>query len=288
MEAWVYPLKIFRDFHLKFHVDGRTLPADSLARTLITRPESSTIVYTGDTFSVRETLFVPVREPGAVILLEVETESPLEVEAIFHRDFQLEWPAALGATFESWDAKMRAFALGEETKKFEAIVGSPSAEDAREEFQTNYSESQESSFRLGVIPKGKEAKLIVIAGSTTGLADAETTYRHLSSDYGELLRESADYYQNYLNQTVSVELPDKEIQRAYDWSRISLLQGDGDQSFSRHGIGGGIQDFGREPEAGVCLVFRARFVLEFAGAKCRGRFCEHENGAGVCEQVSAG
>ena len=75
MEAWVYPLKIFRDFHLKFHVDGQTLAADSLARTLITRPESSTIVYTGDTFSVRETFFVPVREPGAVILLEVETET---------------------------------------------------------------------------------------------------------------------------------------------------------------------------------------------------------------------
>ena len=36
MEAWVYPLKIFRDFHLKFHVDGQTLAADSLARTLIT------------------------------------------------------------------------------------------------------------------------------------------------------------------------------------------------------------------------------------------------------------
>ncbi|MGB7613621.1 MAG: hypothetical protein WBL56_13780, partial [Candidatus Acidiferrum sp.] len=24
MEAWVYPLKILRDFHLEFHVDGRT------------------------------------------------------------------------------------------------------------------------------------------------------------------------------------------------------------------------------------------------------------------------
>jgi GH15 family glucan-1,4-alpha-glucosidase len=255
MEAWVYPLKIFRDFHLKFHVDGRTLPAESLARTLITRPESSTIVYTGDTFSVRETFFVPVREPGAVISLEVETESPLEVEAIFHRDFQLEWPAALGATYESWDAKVRAFALGEETKKFEAIVGSPSAEDAREEFQTNYSESQESSFRLGVIPKGKEAKLIVIAGSTTGLADAETTYRHLSSNYSELLRESAGYYQNYLNQTVSVELPDKEIQRAYDWSRISLLQGMVTNPFLGTGLVAGYRTSGESQRPGFAWYF---------------------------------
>jgi GH15 family glucan-1,4-alpha-glucosidase len=265
MEAWVYPLKIFRDFHLKFHVDGRTLAAESLARTLITRPESSTIVYTGDTFSVRETFFVPVREPGAVISLEVETESPLEIEAIFHRDFQLEWPAALGATYESWNAKVHAFALGEETKKFEAIVGSPSAENAREEFQTNYSESQESSFRLGVMAKGKETKLIVIAGSTTGLADAETTYRHLSSDYGELLRESGDYYQNYLNQTVSVELPDKEIQRAYDWSRISLLQGMVTNPILGTGLVAGYRTSGESQRPGFAWYFgRDSFWTSFA------------------------
>ncbi|HXJ06598.1 MAG TPA: hypothetical protein VNH65_15955 [Candidatus Acidoferrum sp.] len=265
MEAWVYPLKIFRDFHLKFHVDGRTLPAETLARTLITRPESSTIVYSGDTFSVRETFFVPVREPGAVISLEVETESPLEIEAIFHRDFQLEWPAALGATYESWDAKVRAFALGEETKKFEAIVGSPSATDAREEFQTNYSESQESSFRLGVIPKGKETKVIVIAGSTTSLADAETTYRRLSSDYSELLRESEDYYQTYLNQTVSVQLPDKEIQRAYDWSRISLVQGMVTNPFLGTGLVAGYRTSGESQRPGFAWYFgRDSFWSSFA------------------------
>src|ERR1700690_905454 len=40
MEAWVYPLKIFRDFRLTFHVGDRALPAESLARTLIVHPES--------------------------------------------------------------------------------------------------------------------------------------------------------------------------------------------------------------------------------------------------------
>src|SRR5437660_5659244 len=34
MEAWVYPLKIFRGFHLTFYVDGRAVHAESLARTL--------------------------------------------------------------------------------------------------------------------------------------------------------------------------------------------------------------------------------------------------------------
>src|ERR1700726_622400 len=51
MEAWVYPLKLLREFHLQFHVDGRVLPAEALARTVVVRPESSTIVYSGDTFT---------------------------------------------------------------------------------------------------------------------------------------------------------------------------------------------------------------------------------------------
>src|SRR5690348_15539252 len=78
MEAWVYPLKMFRDFHLKFHTERRVLAAEALARTVTVRPESATILYAGDTFSVRETFFVPVREQGAVIVLDVETEQPLE------------------------------------------------------------------------------------------------------------------------------------------------------------------------------------------------------------------
>src|SRR6266849_6649354 len=148
MEAWVYPLKIFREFHLKFHTEGRVLAAEALARTVTVRPESASIFYTGDTFSVRETFFVPVREQGAVVILDVETEQPLEIEAALHRDFQLEWPAALGATYLDWATAQHAFYFGEEQKKFSALVGSPTAAEPRAEFQTNYSESQESSFRM--------------------------------------------------------------------------------------------------------------------------------------------
>jgi glycogen debranching enzyme len=265
MEAWVYPLKILRDFHLKFHVDGRVLPAESLARTLITRPESSTIVYAGDTFSVRETFFVLVREPGTLILFDVETESPLEIEAVFHRDFQLEWPAALGATYESWNAQLQAFTLGEETRKFAAIVGSPTAENAQAEYQTNYSQSAENSFRLGTTAKGKETKIIVIAGSMTGLAEAEKTYKQLSSGYSKLLRESADYYREYLKQTVSLELPDKQMQDAYNWSRISLAQGMVTNPFLGAGLVAGYRTSGESQRPGFAWYFgRDSFWSSFA------------------------
>src|SRR5277367_6665621 len=41
-EAWVYPLKIFRDFHLYFRIRGQVVAAESLARTVTVGPESWT------------------------------------------------------------------------------------------------------------------------------------------------------------------------------------------------------------------------------------------------------
>jgi glycogen debranching enzyme len=265
MEAWVYPLKIFREFHLKFHTEGRVLPAEALARTVTVRPESATILYAGDTFTVRETFFVPVREQGAVILLDVETEKPVEIEADFHRDFQLEWPAALGATYLDWTAERRAFYFGEEQRKFAAFVGSPTAADPHSEYQTNYSETQESSFRLGVTAKGKETKVIVIAGSLEGRAAAEKTYQHLLASYADLWRESAEYYRDYLRRTVSVELPDAQLQQAYDWARVSVLQGVVTNPTFGTGLVAGYRTSGESQRPGFAWFFgRDSFWTSFA------------------------
>ena len=265
MEAWVYPLKIFRDFRLKIHVGGRVLAAEDLARTLIARPESSTILYTGDTFSVRETFFVPVKEPGALILVDVETETPIEIEAVFHRDFQLEWPAALGATYINWEQALHGFLFGEEQRKFAGIVGSPTGEYASEEFEDNFSQYHEDSFRLGVVAKGKARQVIAIAGSVTGRTDAENTYRKLSAGYADMLRDSADYYRNYLNQTVTVDLPDEQLQKAYDWARVSVLQGMATNPFLGTGLVAGYRTSGESQRPGFAWYFgRDSFWTSFA------------------------
>jgi glycogen debranching enzyme len=165
-----------------------------------------------------------VHEPGAVILVEVETVHPLEVEAVFQRDFQLEWPAGLGGTYLNWNPELRAFALGEGQKKFAALVGSPSAALSGEEYSTNYSSSSLNSFLLGPTAKGRDTKMVVIAASLNGPKEAEDSYRRLSNKYPELRRTSSDYYKQYLNETVSVALPEPQLQQAYDWARVSMIQ----------------------------------------------------------------
>lgn len=224
-EAWIYPLKIFRDLHLVFHVAGHELPAESLARTLTVRPESASILFVGDSFRVRETLCVPVEESGAIIQFEIETEQPLEIQISFTPDFQLEWPAALGGTYVGWDEKQHAFVFGEETRKFAALVGSPTGTDAHLAYETNYSSSHENSFRLGVTQKGEAQKALIIAGSVSGLPDAIKQYQNLLETFEDVTRRSGDYYRAYLDRTVGLDLPDATLQQAYDWARISAIQG---------------------------------------------------------------
>src|SRR3984957_17537383 len=255
MEAWIYPLKLLRDFRLVFHEGDHAIPAEVLSRTIIMHPESATIVYSSDTFTVRETFFVPVKEQGAVISFDIQTEQPLEIEARFIRDFQLEWPAAIGGTFIEWDKSLQAFALGEETRKFVGLVGSPTAADPGLEFDTNYFDSQMNTMRLGVTSKGKDQKLIVISGSVNGHAEAEETYRRLLDDHEELRQQSAKYYEDYLNDTVSVALPDKQLEEAYDWSRVSVLQGMVANPYLGTGIVAGYRTSGESARPGYAWFF---------------------------------
>ena len=167
----------------------------------------------------------------------------------------MEWPAALGGTYINWSTKEHAFAFGEEARKFAAFVGSPTGEDAHLAYQTNYSSSDENTFRLGVTEKGKATKFLVIAASVAGLADATKVYEHLLGSAAESASESAEYYRTYLNKTVSLELPDADLQHAYDWARISTIQGLVNNPYLGTGLVAGFRTSGVSQRPGFAWFF---------------------------------
>ena len=254
-EAWVYPLKLFRDFEVTFVLDDRRIPASALVRNLVMRPEGPTLTLSSDSFSVNETWLLPPDESGAIIRFEISTWQPVAIEASFTRDFQLMWPAGLGGTYMSWNPELHAFTLGEEGRKFSAVVGSPSAVSANPEFSSNSYASTRSSFRLDTIPKGTAVRYIFIAGSTTGPGEARKSYDRLSANPGELFSAARKYYDDYLAKTLSVELPDPKLQAAYDWSRISMIQGLVANPFLGTGLVAGYRSSGETARPGYAWFF---------------------------------
>ena len=70
---------MLHDLHLSVRVNGQILTGDSLIRSITVRPESTTLVYAGDSFSIKETLVVPIDQPAALIRLQrFETAEPIE------------------------------------------------------------------------------------------------------------------------------------------------------------------------------------------------------------------
>ncbi len=155
----------------------------------------------------------------------------------------------------NWDVGVHAFYFGEEQRKYIALVGSPTGELSELEYQTNYSASQESAIRLGPTLKGKETKLIAIAASVNGRAEAENTYKHLLADYPALEKDSAKYYSEYLAHTVSLELPDAQLQQAYDWARVSVIQGLVTNPYLGTGLVAGYRTSGTSQRPGFAWFF---------------------------------
>jgi hypothetical protein len=63
---------------------------------VIVNPESVTRVYSGQNFTVRETLFVPLEEGGFEILYEVSSPAPLHIVASLRPDLDLMWAGGIG------------------------------------------------------------------------------------------------------------------------------------------------------------------------------------------------
>jgi GH15 family glucan-1,4-alpha-glucosidase len=265
LEGWIFPLKLFRDFHLIFRVGNHTIAAEALPRTIITRPESTSIRYQSDAFSVCETLFVPVDQRGAIITLQAEIAQPLSkkeiqgemagtlaIEAEFSPDVVWMWPAGMGDAYSTWDTEARLYRFGEEQHRFYAVAGGPGVSPVAQTYSNNYTASQTDSFIFPPLAAGKASYTFAMAASFESQKDAENTYQQLLANGPQLLQQASDYYRQYLDKSVSLTLPDRDLQTAYDWARIATILGAVDEPFAGSGLIAGydVSGFNRRPGFG--------------------------------------
>lgn len=255
LEMWAWPLRVLHDFHLSVRVGDEILPADSLARSITVRPESTTLVYAGDTFSIQETLLVPIDSPAALIRLQIQSAQPLEVIAAFQPDLQLEWPGAIGGTDVDWNPRLHAYVMTEAQQRFEALIGSPTATDFVEQYPYGYTGPRETAFSLGVSPKGASTRTIVIAAATSQPKEAEALFQQLGSQFDSALTAAQKFYQDYLRHRVQLTLPDPTLQDAYVWSEVSMIQARVDNPFLGSGLIAGYNVSGDDDRPGFAWFF---------------------------------
>lgn len=258
IEGWVYPLKVFDDFRLTFSLEGYPLdvPAHEIGVRTVVRPESTTFTYAHAAFTVRHTLFAPVDEPALVMLLDVDSRLPLTVTASFRPRLRPMWPAGLMTSNVSWDQASQTYSLGEESRRFAAIVGVPGGRDIS--LQPYQEEPRDVPLRV-VIDTARRARgeliPIIATGSVTGAADARASYQRVAASIPALYEATVQHYRRLLHGTTLVTTPDDRLNAAFMWAKVGIDKGTVTNPMLGTGLVAGFRTSGDSERPGFAWFF---------------------------------
>jgi hypothetical protein len=225
-EAWAYPLKLLRGFELSFLIGSSTTPirGRDVVRFIDVEPEATTLTFTYQSFTVRAHYVAAVDEPGAVILLEVESTEPLTVVCGFLPSLTPMWPAGLGGQFAYWDENLKAYLISEPTRRNHAFIGSPAAKgisytpahmlsDVPNEFKVEI--ARPGAVRGRFIP-------VVLAGGKGKREEIRAVYEKLRAAPAACYSRAREHYRSLRASSLKVRTPDERLNLAFEWAKAAL------------------------------------------------------------------
>jgi hypothetical protein len=225
-EAWAYPLKILRDFEISFFLGSSTRPIKSrdIVRSITVSPEATILTYTFQSFTVRSVYITPINEPGAVILLDVDSTEPLTIVCGFLPVLEPMWPAGIGGQYAYWDNSVKAYVISESRGQNHGMIGSPAASglsytpahmlsETPNEFQIKIPEPEK--IRNSFIP-------IYMAGGPGNRKDILEVYSRLQNSPKKLYLRTLDHFRALDQNTLQIDTPDKNLNLAFRWAKVAF------------------------------------------------------------------
>ncbi len=260
LEVWAYPLKLVDDFRLAFRPTVE-YPVDvegsDVAVAIDVRPEATIVTYSHSVFTVHQMLMAPLDEPGIVMLLDVRSTLPLTITASFRPRLRLMWPAGLMTGDIRWDDEADRYVVGEETKRYFALIGSPEARDLGVIPYQEEPRDVPIRFAIDVPLAAMKSKFvpIVIAGGIGGEDDAKATYERLLSSCRELYEKNVAHYEGLLRRTVRIETPDPRLDAAFAWAKVGIDKGLVSNPLLGAGLVAGFRSSGESERPGFAWMF---------------------------------
>jgi glycogen debranching enzyme len=226
LEIWAYPFEILNDYQVSFRAAGTTTPIDgpTILRRVIYNPDSITRVYLGPDFIVRETLFVPLNEPGAILTYAIQSAHPVAIDVHATPILNLMWPADVGGQSTSWNPALSAFVLSTPSIGYTAVVGSHDivAHDQLGNRTTQGPNGAPLGFTLQPSPTGIAS--VYIALNPPGTTDPAPLFQHLITQRETLQHEYVQHIADLQQTMITVTTPDDQVNRAIAWSELALDQ----------------------------------------------------------------
>jgi len=224
-EAWAYPLKLLRNFTFSFFLRSSTRPirGADIVRTMTATPAATRLTFVHQSFSVHAVFLVSQSNPGALILLEVDSDEPLGIVCGFLPVLQPMWPAGLGGQYTYWDDQRKAYLISESSRRNHSLVGSPAASGLSYTPAHMLADSP-NEFRIDVPdPRRLQGKVIpiVLAGGKGKREEVAAVYDRLLREPEAVYRESRNHFQSLRDRTLRIVTPDPQVNLAVEWAKVA-------------------------------------------------------------------
>src|SRR3989339_86884 len=226
-EMWIWPWKVLRNFEIQFFVGTTTQPilAKDILRDISVTPEATTLTYVYESFTVKEIIFIPRDKPGAIILLDVNTTTPLTIIPGFMPVMQPQWPAGIGGQYSYWDDGMNAYVISESQQRGLFLCGSPAAQQMAAPPAHMFADNP-IQFKMDIKPGDAQNSFIpiVIAGSPvkTKYDSVKALYKNLLVNIERNYKDNFEYYKNLRENTLEVITPNQRLNLAYEYGKVAL------------------------------------------------------------------
>jgi glycogen debranching enzyme len=237
-ESWILPVKLMSHLQIEAQVDNYAVPLDitSMARQIEVRPDRTTITFSHIAMTLKMTIFAPDKAPegtGAVVLLQLDSVSPLNLQLSFTPEMRPMWPErGFGSVSPEWmpEGKSGYYVLHTDYPEFAGAVALPGAVDGVMAPYQERPKVHPLELRLRYDPKvdgDKMYPLLMAVGETKVTATNEALHAkllELDQQLPGIYAASAANYAKQEAERTSIQTPDTELNENFGWAETSIEQ----------------------------------------------------------------
>ncbi len=225
LEIWAYPIQLFRDYGVAFRRSGSTTILDGreLLSAIETRPDHSTRIYVGPGFVVRETLFVPIDRPAAILTYQVEGTTPVEIEIRAKPVLDLMWPAGMGGQSVAWNEALHGYVLSEPANGFQGAIASPQVA-AHDDTGNDRRSPSGGQIAFTLIPDQSHRAQVFVALNESRGSRVGPELAALKRDAGQLEAAASAHWEQARANELNLMTPDEQVNLAFAWAEMAIDQ----------------------------------------------------------------
>jgi glycogen debranching enzyme len=220
LEIWAWPFQILSGYRIGIRPQGAAteMDGDLLIRRIEYAPDAVTRVYIGPDYVVRERLFVPLDLSGTIITYTVEGRGHVDISVHFTPVLNLMWPASAGGQSTAWNEAVSGYVISGVPGGATASISSPEiiSHDTTENSAIHYGDA------LAFIIRPNTSAHVFVALNQA--RNSDTLVKQLVADETTLEQQAATHYAVLMRDTLQIETPDEDVNRALTWSEIALDQ----------------------------------------------------------------